>query len=200
MHSSGFGLSVFFLKTMRIIGGEAKGKRLHFPAGLKERPTSDFIREALFNLLGSMHGKIFLDLFSGSGSVGIEAASRGAEEVIFVEKEKKIAAIAQKNAEEAGLGDKCRIMAMDAGRGLGFLCLNGYEFDVIFADPPYDRGLAGETIKLLKKNSVLKRKALVVIQHSSREDLSSILDKENILIDQRKYGDNILTFLKMEEP
>jgi 16S rRNA (guanine966-N2)-methyltransferase len=76
---------------MRIIGGEAKGRTLHFPSGSKERPTSDFLREALFNLLGPLQNKTFLDLFAGSGSVGLEAASRGAQGVFFVEKNKQLA-------------------------------------------------------------------------------------------------------------
>jgi len=74
---------------MRITGGEARGRKLNFPSRLKERPTSDFLREALFNLLGSLPGKTFLDLFAGSGGVGLEAASRGAREVCFIEKNKK---------------------------------------------------------------------------------------------------------------
>ena len=184
---------------MRIIGGEAKGKRLHFPSGIKERPTSDFLREALFNLLGPLQNKSFLDLFSGSGSVGIEAASRGAQEVVFIEKDKKIAAIAQKNIVASGFIDKCRMMTMDVSHGINVLFNNKCEFDVIFADPPYSQGLVGETIKNLKENPGLSKKALVVIQHSSREEFNSLLDEKIILIDQRKYSDNVLTFLKMEE-
>jgi 16S rRNA (guanine966-N2)-methyltransferase len=183
---------------MRIIGGEAKGRTIQFPSGSKERPTSDFLREALFNLLGPLPGKSFLDLFAGSGSVGIEAASRGAKEIIFIEKDKKIAAVTQKNIDVCGFDKKCRVLVQDIRIGLRDLCKNKYEFDIIFADPPYSQRLVGETIKLLNENSVIKKGTVVVIQHSTREDFCSFLDEKNILIDQRKYGDNALTFLKME--
>ncbi len=185
---------------MRIIGGKAKGRILQFPPSSKERPTSDFLREALFNLLGPLTEKSFLDLFAGSGSVGIEAASRGAKEVVFIEKDKKIAAVAQKNIVACNLNKNCRIIPGDISAGLCDLFKNKYEFDFVFADPPYSRGLVGITIKLLKENPVFTEEAVVVIQHSTREDIESLLDGKTILKDQRKYGDNALTFLKMERP
>ena len=185
---------------MRIIGGNAKGRILKFPSSSKERPTSDFLREALFNLLGPLPGKSFLDLFAGSGSVGIEAASRGAEEIIFIEKDKKIAAVAQKNIDACGLDKQCRIISRDIGPGLRDLFKSKYEFDLVFADPPYSQGLVAETIRLLKENPVFTEESIVIIQHSVREDVKALLDTETILIDQRKYGDNALTFLKMECP
>jgi 16S rRNA (guanine966-N2)-methyltransferase len=183
---------------MRIIGGEAKGRTLNFPSGSKERPTSDFLREALCNLLGPLMEKSFLDLFAGSGSVGIEAASRGAKEIIFIEKDKKIAAVAQKNIRACGFENKCRILAQDIGAGLKDLAKNQYTFDIIFADPPYCRGLVGKTINLLKENPIIKEETIVVIQHSTRELVSSFLEDSVLITDQRKYGDNALTFLKME--
>ncbi|MGV8059610.1 MAG: 16S rRNA (guanine(966)-N(2))-methyltransferase RsmD [Smithellaceae bacterium] len=185
---------------MRVIGGKARGRILQFPSSSKERPTSDFLREALFNLLGPLEEKSFLDLFAGSGSVGIEAASRGAKEIVFIEKDGKIATVAQKNVVACNLDKSCRIIARDIGAGLCDLFKNKYEFDVVFADPPYCRGLVEKTIKLLKENPVFTEEAVVVIQHSTREDMESLLDEKTILKDQRKYGDNALTFLKMERP
>ncbi len=183
---------------MRIIGGKARGRKLQFPSLSKERPTSDFLREALFNLIGSLEAKSFLDLFAGSGSVGIEAASRGANEIVLIEKDKKIAAYAQKNLEICNLDKSCRIIVRDISSGLNDLFKKECEFDYIFADPPYDRGLVEKTIKLLKENPVFTEETLVVIQHSTREEIASLLDAKIILQDQRKYGDNALTFLKME--
>lgn len=185
---------------MRIIGGKAKGRILQFPSSSKERPTSDFLREALFNLLGPITEKSFLDLFAGSGSVGIEAASRGAKEIIFIEKDKKIAVAVHKNIVACGLDKQCRIIARDISTGLYDLFKNEYEFDFVFADPPYSRGLVGKTIRLLQENPVFTEESVVIIQHSTREDVESLLDKKTILKDQRKYGDNALTFLKMERP
>ncbi len=185
---------------MRIIGGKAKGRKLQFPPSSKERPTSDFLREALFNILGPLEEKTFLDLFAGSGSVGIEAASRGAKEIIFIEKDKKIAAVAQENIMACNLDKSCRIVARDISAGLSDLLKNEYEFDFVFADPPYNRGLVGITLKLLNENPVFTKEALVVIQHSTREDIEALLDAKIIIKDQRKYGDNALTFLQMERP
>ena len=183
---------------MRIIGGKAKRRILQFPSSSKERPTSDFLRETLFNLLGPLTEKSFLDLFAGSGSVGIEAASRGAKGVVFIEKDKKIAAVAQKNIVACGLDKDCRIIARDVGSGLRGLFKNKYEFDIVFADPPYSRGLVEETIRLLEENPVITEESVIVIQHPAREDVKLLLDKKTTIKDQRKYGDNVLTFLKME--
>ena len=189
---------------MRIIGGMAKGRTLHFPAGSKERPTSDFLREALLDLLGSVSGKLFLDLFAGSGSVGLEAASRGAKEVYFIEKNKVLAAVAQKNINNCGFETKCRIINADVRYGLNDLFNKKCKFDIIFADPPYNNGLVETTMKLLKEYPVFQEEALIVIQHSTREDFGSFL-AESVCeeavwhqIDQRKYGDNAISFLKME--
>jgi 16S rRNA (guanine966-N2)-methyltransferase len=183
---------------MRVIGGKAKGRTLQFPAKSKERPTSDFLREALFNLLGPLQEKTFLDIFAGSGSVGIEAASRDAKEVILIEKNKTIASVAQKNISVCGLEKECRLMAVDFTKAMSDLYKNKHKFDVVFADPPYCQGLVGETIKLLQKNQIFTNEAIVVIQHSTREDFRFFLNDRVILQDQRIYGDNSLTFIKME--
>ena len=190
---------------MRIIGGKAKGRSLHFPAGSKERPTSDFLREALLNLLGDVTDKSFLDLFSGSGSVGLEVASRGAKEVCFIEKDKIMASFAKKNIESCGFENKCRIINADIRSGLNNLIKKKCKFDIVFADPPYNKGLVETTIKLLKEYPVYKQDALIVIQHSTREDFGLVLaesfDGETLWqrIDQRKYGDNVISFLKVEQ-
>jgi 16S rRNA (guanine966-N2)-methyltransferase len=185
---------------MRIIRGEAKGRTFHFNSGSKERPTSDFLRENIFNLLGPVQGKSFLDLYAGSGSVGMEAGSRGAREVVLIEKDKKVSAIARKNIATCGLDKKCRILTLDIGGGLSLLNKSKCEFDIIFADPPYGRGLVEKTINLMLQNPVYRRDSVIVIQHSAREDFSSILVNKNIIKDQRKYGDSALTFLNMECP
>lgn len=183
---------------MRIIGGEAKGRTLYFPSGLKERPTSDFLREALFNILGSLQDKIFLDLFAGSGSVGLEAASRGAQEVYLIEKNKNLIKVINKNIQSCSLDQNCRIIAGDVEYGLQELFKKKYEFDIIFADPPYNQDLVGTTLKYLSKYQIFKKKGVVVIQHSTRKNFREFLDENIHQTDQRKYGDNALTFFKME--
>ncbi|PKN69200.1 MAG: hypothetical protein CVU52_09665, partial [Deltaproteobacteria bacterium HGW-Deltaproteobacteria-10] len=144
--------------------------------------------------------KSFLDLFAGSGGVGIEAASRGANEIVLIEKDRIIAAVAQKNIVDCNLDKNCRIIVNYISAGLGELFKKKYKFDIVFADPPYNRGLVATTINILKENPVFKEEALVVIQHSTREKIEPLLDAKTILKDQRKYGDNALTFLQMERP
>jgi 16S rRNA (guanine(966)-N(2))-methyltransferase RsmD len=182
---------------MRIIGGEAKGRTLHFPSGSKERPTSDFLRENLFNILGSLQDRIFLDLFAGSGSVGLESASRGAQTVFFVEKNKHLVEVIKKNIQTCCVDKSCRIIAGDIEFGLRDLFRKKYEFDIIFADPPYNRDLVKATLKFLSRNHVLRKDGIIVIQHSIKETFSE-LDENIYQTDQRKYGDNALTFFKME--
>jgi 16S rRNA (guanine966-N2)-methyltransferase len=190
---------------MRITGGMAKGRTLHFPAGSKERPTSDFLREALLNLLGPVSGKLFLDLFAGSGSIGLEAASRGAKEVYFIEKDKILAEVAKKNIENCGFEKQCRIINTDVRAGLSDLFKKKCKFDIIFADPPYNNGLVETTLRLLREYPVFQEDALIVIQHSTREDFGSVLAGSVCgeavwhQIDRRKYGDNAISFLKMEQ-
>jgi 16S rRNA (guanine966-N2)-methyltransferase len=183
---------------MRITGGEAKGRTLRFPSGSKERPTSDFLREAIFNLLGSLEGNTFLDLFSGSGSVGLEAASRGAKEIYFIEKDKRLAGIIEKNVQNCHLDKNFFVMAGDIENGLRDLFRKKIKFDIIFADPPYNRSLVATTLNLLKKYQILKEEGFIVIQHSFKENYTEFPVDNLNLADQRKYGENALTFFKME--
>lgn len=184
---------------MRIISGKAKGKTLHFPSVSRERPTSDFLRETLFNILGSVEKKTFLDLFAGSGSVGLEAASRGADTVFFVEKNVKLAAIIKKNIEDCLLGKNCLVNRGDVENFLRELCRRQYKVDIIFADPPYNRGMVDQILTALKKYDVFHEKSLLVIQHSVRENFTEVPVDNMQITDRRKYGDTALTFLEMEK-
>ena len=179
---------------MRIIGGLAKGRVLHFPSKSKERPTSDFLREALFNLLGPLDGKTFLDLFAGSGSAGLEAASRGAKEVYLVEKNKELIEIIKKNVQKCCFDATCRVITGDIDYSLSDLFRKKYKFDIVFADPPYNRGLVEETLKILTKYPVLRENGIITIQHSIKETFGDYESDHIYQVDQRKYGDNALTF------
>lgn len=172
---------------------------MSFPTKSKERPTSDFLREALFNLLGTLQGKTFLDLFAGSGSVGLEAASRGAQDVCFVEKNKNLVEVIKKNIQTCALDTNYRIIDKDIEFGLHDLFRKKCGFDIIFADPPYNRDLTGVTLKALSKHNVLNKDGILVIQHSIKENFSEPGNDTIYQKDQRKYGENALTFLKMEK-
>lgn len=184
---------------MRITGGEVRGRTLNFPSRSKERPTSDFLREALFNLLGSLKGKAFLDLFAGSGSVGLEAASRGAQEIYFIEKNKNLAEVIRENIRKCCPGIKYRLINKDIEFGLNDLYKKECFFDIVFADPPYNRNLINVTLKTLSRQNILQNDGILVIQHSIKENFDQPVNNIIYQVDQRKYGENALTFFKMEK-
>jgi len=182
---------------MRISGGEAKGRTLSFPSRSTQRPTTDFLREALFNLLGLPANQSFLDLFAGSGSVGLEALSRKAGKVTFVEKSKVLIGVIRENVSSCGYSERCFIIHADIRSALRGLYLKKCRFNVIFADPPYNQGFIGETLKVLKEYPVLQEEGgIIVLQHSIREQLTPLTEGWTVA-DQRKYGDNLLTFIRM---
>lgn len=169
---------------------------MHFPSRSLERPTSDFLRETLFNILGSLEDKKFLDIFAGSGSVGLEAASRDAREICFVEKDKGLAGIIKKNIPACCDAAQCSIMAADIENALRNLFRKNIRFDIIFADPPYNRGLAEMTLTLLNKYPVMDEESVIVIQHSVKERFAGDEADNIVMTDQRRYGENVLTFFK----
>ncbi len=180
---------------MRVSGGEAKGRTLKFPSRSKQRPTTDFLRETLFNVLGSPADQVFLDLYAGSGSVGLEAASRKAKKVVFVEKNRDLIGTIRENVSLCGYADRCLIIHADIQTALRNLYRQKNGFDVVFADPPYNRGFIAETLRLLTEYPVIQENGFVVLQHSIKEQLA--LSPEWFITDQRKYGDNLLTLLRM---
>ena len=181
---------------MRISGGEAKGRTLNFPSRSNQRPTTDFLREALFNLLRLPTDQSFLDLFAGSGSVGLEALSRKAKNVTFVENNKSLVGVIHKNILLCGYSEKCQIIHADIQLALRDLYRRKCKFNAVFADPPYNQGLIGETLKVLNEYPVLQEEGTIILQHSIREQLTP-LTNQWFLMDQRKYGDNLLTFIRM---
>jgi 16S rRNA (guanine966-N2)-methyltransferase len=180
---------------MRIIGGEARGRVVRLPAGSRIRPTADRVKESLFNILHSVEGSYFLDLFAGSGNVGLETLSRGARFSIFMERDVRLVEAIRKNLSQLGFSERAEVIAADAERGLGRLVQRKERFDIVFADPPYDEGLARETLQWLGKEDVLTENGIVVLQHSVREELGGSQAQTLVMADQRRYGDTMLSFL-----
>lgn len=180
---------------MKISGGAVRGRTLKFPSRSIQRPTTDFLREALFNLLGSPADQGFLDLFAGSGAVGLEAASRGAKRIVFVEKSKTLIGFIRQNVALCGYTENSQIILADIKSAVPGLCRKKSDFDVVFADPPYNIGLIGETLRLLTEYPILRKGGLLIFQHSVREQLTGLPDGWQVA-DQRKYGDNLLTFIR----
>ncbi|GEM_PF-373071 len=155
---------------MRVIAGSVKGLRLKAPSTQKVRPVADKVKGAIFNILGDISGTRVLDLFAGSGSVGIEALSREASFCVFVEADKNIASYLQKNLEHCCLEKKAKLLVQKVSRAIPWLEKKGQTFDLIFVDPPYDKNLLNPTLELLCQHpSLLSPHSLLVIEHSPRE-------------------------------
>lgn len=151
---------------IRIIGGKHKGRRLSFPAAPGLRPTADRVRETLFNWLQPvLAGTRCMDLFAGSGALGIEAASRGAGFVLFVEKSPKAAARLNAHLVELGLTNQAQVRNADANRLLRVVPDKGY--DVVFLDPPFATGLLARSVQLLEQNSWLAPKSWIYIEQDA---------------------------------
>lgn len=155
---------------MRVIAGVAKGRPLLSPRGRRVRPTSDRVRQSLMDILAARTpGRAWLDLYAGSGSVGIEALSRGAGPVVFVERDPQACRALLANLQRTGLARGAEVRQQSVERALAELAAQGRRFDVIFADPPYGQGEVEATLARVAAAGVLQGDGLLVIQHSSRE-------------------------------
>ena len=172
---------------MRVIAGKLRGRRIAAPKGTSTRPTSDFVRETAFNLIGPVDGAAVLDLYAGSGALGIEALSRGAERALFVESSRE--ACRTIGANLAALGLKATVLCQDAERALGH---ERGSYDLILADPPYDfaayERLAPHFVRLLAEDG------LVVLQTPAKAEPA--LEGLNVRT-SRRYGSARLTLFEL---
>lgn len=180
---------------MRIISGKLGGRRLLSSPGRDTRPTSDRVREALFNILGARVGAgTVLDLFAGTGALGIEAVSRGAAGAVCIDESRTALETIQKNIRSLALEKVVRTIKWDIARNLG--CIRSPEpvYELVFMDPPYDRGLVSTALDNLHHSRSVKPGATLVVEHSGREPLPA--DRPFLaLTDQRKYGKTLVSFL-----
>ncbi len=147
---------------MRVISGSAKGRKLIAPPGFDTRPTTDRVKESIFNIISPyLPAKSVLDLFSGSGALGIEALSRGSERAVFVENDKAAIGITRHNLELARVSDRADVVFGDfceyLGRAIG-------QFDIIFLDPPYNTGLLTSAIEKIAENNLLSDNGIIVAE------------------------------------
>ena len=150
---------------MRVIGGVYRGRRLRSVGGLAVRPTSDRLRETLFNILApKIHGSRFLDICAGSGAVGIEAVSRGAGEVTFIERSRRACAVIEANLGSLGI-KQATVIKQDAATSLKKLERGTVQFDIAFFDPPYASEIYGEVMNQLGSDGLLTDDALVIVEH-----------------------------------
>jgi 16S rRNA (guanine966-N2)-methyltransferase len=176
---------------MRIIAGSRKGARIYAPAGLDTRPTGDRAREAAFNLIGPLDGAAVLDLFAGSGAMGLEALSRGAASATFVEKDRTAAAAIVRNLDKLTLTG-ATVVRDDATRALAAAAGAGKRYDLVLIDPPY-RMLAGLLPTLARYvPSLVDPDGLVVVESDAREEPELPLPKRT----SRRYGSTRITIFE----
>ena len=181
---------------MRIIAGKFRGRRLSAPRGRNIRPTSDRLREAIFNIIGrGIAGHNFIDLFAGTGAMGIEALSRGAEHVVFIDKHPRALAYVRQNIEPLDVGHRWQTIRWDAARDLRCLRTLKLRFGYAFIDPPYNCGLADSAIRNLVAADVMPAGSLIVVEHDRLERITPPQDSM-VLQDQRRYGKNLVTFFR----
>jgi len=157
---------------MRVITGSAKGRKLLTLDGLATRPTTDRVKEAVFDIVQfNIPGKRFLDLFSGSGQMGIEALSRGAERAVMIDKLKKACDIINKNVKACGFVDKTKVQCMDS---LSYLMSTTEKFDVIYIDPPYASDLVEKSLELIMRFDILCPNGIIICESPEDKELPEL--------------------------
>ena len=183
---------------MRVIAGSARSIPLITPKGDKTRPTIDKHKETLFNCLtNSLYDAVFVDLYSGSGAIGIEALSRGAKRAYFVENDKEALACIRKNLEKTRLSDKATVLACDVRRALSFDIKE--KADIIFMDPPFSLHAKDEILKLIRERDLLAEDGIVVVECESAEDFSRISENGFEIFKEKDYKSCRHVFLRREE-
>ena len=187
---------------MRVIAGSAKGKDLKFPKLSKDkrlRPLTGRAKEALFNILVNKNPDArFLDLFAGTGSVGIEALSRGASLAIFVEIDRKIVEVLRENLVLAGFQDRAEVYALDVIKALKIIDKAGGKFDIVFIGAPYGNPVLETTLRAISESKIVDAGGVVIAEHSSRDEVPDSFGNLKKFRDAR-YGDTILSFYSTED-
>lgn len=180
---------------MRIITGSAKGQKLKAPKGSAVRPTADRVKESLFNILAErVAGAQVADLFAGTGNLGLEALSRGAAAAVFVDSSQVSMNLIRENAAHTRLSEKAEFCRLDAVIAVSRLSQAGRRFDLVFCDPPYNRGLVAAVLLTIDRTPFLAADGLIVLEHSQHEPVPTDLTTLSIIRTQR-YGETLVSIL-----
>lgn len=180
---------------MRIIGGKFKGKKLRPVPGTATRPTSDRAREAIFNIIGfEARDARVLDLYAGTGALGIEALSRGARSAVFIDVSRQSLSVLQANLADLALEVPTSVIRWDLTHNLNCLRSMPRAFDLVFMDPPYNRNLIAPTLNHLHSSRSLENGARIVVEHSRQEPVETDLVAFEFA-DRRRYGKALVSFL-----
>ncbi|MBP5154930.1 MAG: 16S rRNA (guanine(966)-N(2))-methyltransferase RsmD [Lachnospiraceae bacterium] len=185
---------------MQVIAGSARRLQLMTVPGTDTRPTSSQIRETLFNILQPyVQGSRFLDLFAGSGAIGIEALSRGAAEAVFVENSRKAVACIGRNLAHTRLAEKARVLETSAVTALKRLAAQGACFDLIFLDPPYDGGWYRPVFEALAASPAAGEETLIIAEARKDEDFSFLEELGFVPVREKVYKSNKHVFVRRKE-
>ncbi len=188
---------------MRIIGGKLKGRKIKSLSPKKGtpllRPTTDRVKESVFSILDPyIEGTIFLDLFAGSGNVGIEALSRGAKKVYFVENNRKLCNLIKQNLKLLRIEpDRYEILCMDYVKALKLLKKRNLTFDFIYADPPYEREYYTKIVNMVRNFNLLDRDGLLMLEEPKKNPF--IPENSKWIVERRNYGTTTVTFINFSE-
>ena len=184
---------------MRVISGKVRGLKLNAPKNDDVRPTTDRVKESLFNMINSyMMDSDILDLFAGTGSLGIECLSRGANKCVFVDKSKESINIVKSNIKKARVENESIVLNLDFKSAISSLALKKEKFDVIFMDPPYYKNMFSDALLAVDEKELLKEDGIIVVEHDTVDkfpDNMGRLYKSR----EKKYGTTTITFYKLEE-
>ncbi|BFT73119.1 16S rRNA (guanine(966)-N(2))-methyltransferase RsmD [Paenibacillus sp. P36] len=181
---------------MRVISGSAKGRSLKAVPGISTRPTTDKVKEAIFSMIGPyFDGGQVLDLFAGTGGLGIEALSRGMDKAVFIDIEKKSIDTIQHNLQVAGLKDQAEIYRTDAARALKALAKREQQFQLVFLDPPYKMKVIVDLINAMETQAIVEASTTIVVEHDAKDVLDDVIGGFQ---QQRRadYGDTAVTIYK----
>lgn len=184
---------------MRVISGKARGLKLNTPKNEDVRPTTDRVKESLFNIINGyiIDGEI-LDLFAGTGSLGIECLSRGANKCVFVDVSKTSIDIVKSNIKKARVEDNAEILNIDYKSAIDKVKNKTYKFDIIFMDPPYYENMFIDALKKIDGSDILKDDGIIVVEHDTKQEFPESIG--NLIKDRsKKYGNTTLTFYCMED-
>jgi len=184
---------------LRVISGTAKGRALYAPNGLAARPTAAMAREALFNVLNDVEGYTVLDLFAGTGAVGIEALSRGAKSAVFVDISRENIEIVNKNIEKTGFIEKAEIYLQDANRAAKSLLEKHRVFDIIYIDPPYDKSIEFLSEILKNVEAIMDVDGICIIERRKNDDVPEYGKLGFVEVKTKIYSGTSITFLRKEE-
>jgi 16S rRNA (guanine966-N2)-methyltransferase len=184
---------------LRIISGERRGRVIKTVEGSDTRPTSDKVKESLFNIIRSkLPDSHILDIFSGTGNLGLEALSQGCAEVVFIERDPRALTVLRANCKGLGYMQRSRIIPKDALKALKILGDNRESFDIVFMDPPYGKGHEAPVLVALSSYGLLKRDGIIVVEHLSKDAQPDMI--EGLLrYDYRKYGNTSISFYRRED-